>query len=122
MAVCVDQSGHQGLARDIDNVPVNRSTRRSVHCHDAVALDDDDGLIEVLGLHAVENLCVQERRSIHEYLRSLFEKWILFCIAPGVSPNDICIESMSFSVRSAHDAKPICEAPRSRGQFVDGPV
>jgi hypothetical protein len=45
MAVCVDQSGHQGLARDIDNVPAKRSSRRSVHRHDAVALDDDDGLL-----------------------------------------------------------------------------
>jgi len=29
---------------------------------------------------------------------------------------------MNFSVRSARDAKPICEAPQSRSQFVDGPV
>ena len=65
VTVCVDQSGHQGLAADIDHVPANRLARRSVHRHDTIALDDHDRLVEVLALHTVENPRVQECRSIH---------------------------------------------------------
>ncbi len=66
MTVCVNQAGHQRFAGYVDDIPVNRRTRLSLHRHDAVALDDNNRIIEVLTLHAIEDPCVHECCSIHE--------------------------------------------------------
>ena len=66
MAVCIDQSGHQGLAADVDDVPADRRTRRSAYLDDTVSLDDHDRLVEVLAPHAVEDSRIHECGSIHE--------------------------------------------------------
>src|ERR1700722_246942 len=55
MTVRVNQSRHQGFAGDIHDIPISRSTRRTVHCHNAVTLDDHHGLVEVFVPHAVED-------------------------------------------------------------------
>jgi hypothetical protein len=66
MAMGVDQAGHQSLPGDIDDIPGARRTGLSIHCHYPVALHDNDGIVEILTVHAVKNSCVQEGRSIHE--------------------------------------------------------
>jgi hypothetical protein len=66
MTVSVDQARHQRLSGDVDNIPVTRRTGPSIHRHYAVALDNDDGLVEVLTLHPIENSRVQEGNPIHK--------------------------------------------------------
>ena len=65
MAMRIDQPRHQSLSGNVDNIPVDRRAGLSVHRDDPVALDDDNRIIEVLIVQAVEYPCVQECRSLH---------------------------------------------------------
>src|ERR1700722_12490963 len=65
MAVCVDQSGHQSLPSDVDDFPLHRSARRSFHGNDPIALDDDNRIVQVFSVHAVEDSSVHECCPIH---------------------------------------------------------
>jgi hypothetical protein len=65
MAVRVDQSGHERLAGDVDDLPVARTAIGSFHGNDSIAFDDDNGIVEVFTVHTVEDFCVYECRASH---------------------------------------------------------
>ena len=65
MAVRVDQSGHQGLAADIDHLPRVGRIRLSLHRHDAIVVDDDRRFVQIVGSDSVENSRIDKARSRH---------------------------------------------------------
>jgi len=58
MAVRVDQSGHQGLATDVDHIPGIGSIQLAFHRDDAIVVDDHDRFVRIFGSATVEDFAL----------------------------------------------------------------
>src|ERR1700723_3518825 len=73
MTVRIDQSRHQCLSADIDDIAVDGGAAIPLHRYDAVCFDDDHRIVEVVALDTVEDLAVHKCGSMHDslHLRAL---------------------------------------------------
>src|SRR5579872_6090291 len=58
MAVGIDEAGHECAAPDVQDFSRIRGWKLPADLGDAIALDDDHGFLEILGLRSIEYACI----------------------------------------------------------------